>query len=353
MRVGWKHLLVLAVVAPLLGLAVGWSGLISVRASTGHWAVTDWFLHWVMRNSVETRSMTTKVPPLDDEALLAPAAGHFQTGCALCHGSPAQGANDSVLSALPPPPNLKMRIPEWTDAQLFEIVKHGVRFTGMPAWPTQARDDEVWAMVAFLRRLPEMGADEYRHLAGLQTQTGGPVSPASVTCDSCHAENRLDDTSLIPRLAGQSEAYLFNSLRAYAMRERASGIMQVAAGTLDEEALRSLASTYAGQVPQPRQSVARDPELVEKGRALAEHGRSKDEVPACLNCHERPVGNPAYPRLSGQTSVYLRQQLHLFKDGTRGGSQYQHLMTQAAKGLTPDDIEALSAYFSDRETTAR
>mgnify|MGYP003298824914 CR=1 FL=1 len=29
------------------------------------------------------------------------------------------------------------------DAELFSIVKHGLKFTGMPAWPTQSRDDEV------------------------------------------------------------------------------------------------------------------------------------------------------------------------------------------------------------------
>jgi mono/diheme cytochrome c family protein len=54
---------------------------------------------------------------------------------------------------LPQPPDLADVVGEWNNAQLFRIVKHGVRFTGMPAWPMQDRDDEVWAMVAFLREL--------------------------------------------------------------------------------------------------------------------------------------------------------------------------------------------------------
>ena len=39
----------------------------------------------------------------------------------------------------------------------------------MPAWAAQQRDDEVWALVAFLRRLPSLDAQSYRALA-----LGGP-----------------------------------------------------------------------------------------------------------------------------------------------------------------------------------
>ena len=154
MTIRWKYLAILVIVAPLLGFGVAWSGLMSVKASTGHWGITDWFLHWVMRNSIRTAALSIEAPPLDNPALLPPAAGHFETGCAICHGSPAQGRSGAVLAMLPPPPDLKTVASSWSDAQLFEIVKHGVRFTGMPAWPAQVRDDEVWDMVAFLRKLP-------------------------------------------------------------------------------------------------------------------------------------------------------------------------------------------------------
>jgi hypothetical protein len=53
----------------------------------------------------------------------------------------------------------------WSDPQLFWIVKHGMKFTPMPAWPVQDRDDEVRRMAAFARRLPDMSPAEYRTLA--------------------------------------------------------------------------------------------------------------------------------------------------------------------------------------------
>jgi cytochrome c553 len=350
MTIRWKHVLALIVILPIAGLLIGWSGLIGIRASSGHWGATDWFLHWVMRSSVRTAAITVEAPPLENPALLPPAAGHFESGCATCHGSPAQARSSAVLGMLPLPPDLKSVVGTWSDEQLFEIVKHGVRYTGMPAWPVQTRDDEVWAMVAFLRRLPDMDAGQYGATAGLATgnQASG-MSAQAITCDSCHGEQRLGEDSLVPSLSGQSETYLMNSLRAYVQGRRPSGIMQLAVGTIPEEQLQKFAAYYASQ-PRPAHQKSTDQSLVARGRELAERGRASDDVPACLSCHEREGGNAAYPRLSGQKKPYLETQLRLFRDGVRGGSLYSHIMTEAAAHLGDEDIAALAAYFAGRES---
>jgi cytochrome c553 len=350
MTIRWRTVLAIIIVLPIAGLLIGWSGLVGIRASSGHWGATDWFLHWVMRSSVRTAAITAEAPPLVNPALLAPAAGHFENGCATCHGSPAQARSSAVLAMLPPPPDLKGVIGTWTDEQLFEIVKHGVRYTGMPAWPVQTRDDEVWAMVAFLRRLPELDAVQYTAMSGLATgnQAAG-MSFQTITCDSCHGDGRLGEDSLIPSLSGQSETYLMNSLRAYVQGRRPSGIMQLAVGTIPEEQLREFAAHYASQ-PRPTRQPPKDQSLAGKGRELAEKGRAADAVPACLSCHEREGGNAAYPRLSGQKKPYLETQLRLFRDGIRGGSPYSHIMTEAAAHLGDEDITALAAYFAGRES---
>ena len=82
MRLTWTRLLILAVLGLLGGLAFAWSGLFNVGASTGHWAITDWFLHYAMRQSVETHSGGIAAPPLDDPALIDRGAGHYASGCA-------------------------------------------------------------------------------------------------------------------------------------------------------------------------------------------------------------------------------------------------------------------------------
>lgn len=349
MTIRWRHLLIAAVAAPVLAMLVAWSGVISVAASSGHWAVTDWFLHWVMRNSVRTAAFSVEAPPLDNPALLPPAAGHYEIACAMCHGSPARARPQVVSHMLPAPPDLPPVLSTWTDEQLFQIVQHGVRFTGMPAWPTQQRPDEVWSMVAFLRALPDMDAERYYQLSGLyRPPMEGEVDDLPLTCESCHAERKLNSESLIPSLSGQSEAYLLESLKAYANKSRTSGIMQVAVGSLSEEAFIDLARYYSTQARPQRPAAAVDPELVDKGRVLAESGRPKDKIPACLSCHEKPGANPVYPRLSGLSGPYIEQQLHLLVEGVRGGTPYSHLMLEVAKNLQDEDVAAAAAYFSQR-----
>ncbi len=347
MFIRWKYILAAAIAAPLLALLVAWSGLVGIGASSGHWAVTDWFLHWAMRSSTRTAALQTEVPPFDNPEMLPVAAGHYEQGCAMCHGSPAMERSATVFGMLPVPPDLGPRIPTWTDAELFQIVQHGVRFTGMPAWPTQVRKDEVWDMVAFLRQMPGMTAERYRELSGIHADEGS-ADDTLLTCQSCHDEQRLNGRSLIPSLAGQSEAYLSASLMAYVRRERHSGIMQTAVQGLDAQEVEEFAAYYARM---ERRSIAageanpRGADIA-AGRQLAMQGRPKDRIAACLTCHDKPDANPLYPALSGQSVPYLSRQLHLFRSGERGGTQVHHLMTQAADHLTDSDIENLAAYFA-------
>lgn len=354
MFIRWKYLIAAAIAAPLLGLVLAWSGLIGIGAASGHWPITDWFLHWSMRNSTRTAALGTEVPPLDNPQMLPMAAGHYEQGCALCHGSPATPRSAVVFGMLPVPPDLKPRVPTWSDAELFQIVQHGVRFTGMPAWPSQQREDEVWAMVAFLRQLPGMSAGEYRRLAGLAAESPPGVN-AALGCGACHAEDRLTGESLIPTLAGQSEAYLRASLMAYLKGERQSGIMQTAVNGLNADDVALLAARFAGErrrdsAPEPANPRGAD---AAAGHVLARSGRPEDRIPACFSCHEREDGNPLYPRLFGQSAPYLATQLRLFREGQRGGTRFHHLMTRAADNLTDADIENLAAYFAGGRGASR
>lgn len=148
------------------GLAIGGfliaaSGIVPIKASSGHWAITDWFLHFAMRRSIATQSLGIESPALDEPGLVLKGAGHYETGCAPCHGSP-QRPPTFAEAMTPRPPHLPPRLSEWSPDDLFYVVKHGVKFTGMPGWSALGRDDEVWAMVAFLRKLPSLAAEDYR-----------------------------------------------------------------------------------------------------------------------------------------------------------------------------------------------
>ena len=157
-------------VSGVAGLAVAvfllaWSGIYNVAASTGHWAVVDWFLAFGMRNSVELRANAITAPALENPDLVRLGAAHFHGGCAFCHGAPGIPVSPIARQMLPSPPHLATSMRPWTDEELFWIVQHGIKYTGMPGWVALERTDEVWAIVAFLKRLPQLDAESYRGLA--------------------------------------------------------------------------------------------------------------------------------------------------------------------------------------------
>jgi cytochrome c553 len=352
MRLTWPRLLILAVLGLAGGLLFAWSGLFNVGASTGHWAITDWFLHYAMRQSVETHSSGIAVPPLDDPALVHRGAGHYASGCAPCHGAPGQPRSAIARAMTPPPPFLPEKITEWEPHELFWIVRHGVKFTGMPAWAALQRTDEVWAMTAFLLQLPDMQPEAYRTLAlgeVAETYDAGlegladPFAPVLAECARCHGrDGKGRGVGAFPILTGQSEAYLFNSLQAYAQGRRHSGIMQPAAVPLDEPQMRRLAAHYANAGTLAADAAPDDG----PGAEIARRGVPEDGIPACDSCHEPPGGRyPAYPALHGQTADYLAGQLRLFRAGSRGGTAYAHIMATIARRLSDDQIDAVAAYF--------
>jgi cytochrome c553 len=352
----------LAVVAAGAALVVA-SGIVPVKASSGHWPVTAWLLHFAMKRSVATHTLGGEPLDLDDEALVVKGAGHYHTGCLPCHGSPGRAYFPSVMrGATPPPPPLAPRIPEWEPDELFYVVKHGVKFTGMPAFPSQRRDDEVRAVVAFLLELPGLDADAYERLAHGDAPPRGiaeappdpfgtdPALRALVAgCARCHgADGGGRGRGAFPRLAGQPRAYLRNALDAYARGERHSGIMQPVAAALEPEDRRRLAEHYAGLPAAGHgDAAAVEPEAVARGEELATMGVPERGVPSCADCHGPggPARNPAYPRLAGQHPRYLALQLELFRRGERGGSAYAHLMEHVVARLRPEEMRDVAAYY--------
>lgn len=45
---------------------------------------------------------------------------------------------------------------EYNDSQLFWVIKHGIRNTGMPAWGSILSDEEIWQLVSLLRNSQDL-----------------------------------------------------------------------------------------------------------------------------------------------------------------------------------------------------
>lgn len=339
-----------------LGAALfAWSGLYNVAANDPHYAITHWLLDFGKRRSIETHSLFGSSPKLDDPDLVALGAGHFEGGCAPCHGAPGRPSGAVARMMLPQPPDLARAAPSWTAQQLQWIVKHGVKFTGMPAWPAPERDDELAALVAFLRALPNMDARQYARLSaggvdppvrnGRELAEQGSNATPLTKCARCHrVESSPSDNRLVPKLAGQSQAYMEMSLRAYAKGLRPSGIMQPIAAALDDRAIVETAKYYA-QLPAVASGATDAADKIARGKSIATTGVPDAGVPPCLACHSGRSA-AAFPTLDGQHAPYVASQLRLLQRGLRNRSVYGAIMSAIAPRLTEQQIEDVAAYFA-------
>ncbi|WP_024300101.1 c-type cytochrome [Methylomicrobium lacus] len=359
----WRFLLLwtLGLLAGGIALALmgAYSGILNIAASAGHPAWLESFLQLGKERSVKFNSRAIAPPALEPAELVPLGAAHFQGTCAICHGSPLQPVNPIFGHMLPHPPDLQRHATHWTREQLFWIARHGLQLTGMPAWSGQNRDDEVWAVVAFLEALPSMTEADYRRYASGHSKTQDYADAQLVSagrprfdltaCSRCHDTADAPPTSpYIPRIGGQEEAYLKRALHDFQDDMRQSGFMEPVAGDLDDEHIERLASYYAAQRPAFRQparpSSADESEL---GRQLAEQGDRTRKIPACNACHGRK-GREDYPRLAGQSAQYIGQQLHIWRQGGRDKTPHGAMMAVVAKRMTEQQVAAAASFFANQ-----
>ena len=327
-----------------------WSGLYSVAASEGHLVVVDKFLRFGMKSSVRTHARNIEPPDLSDPNLVTLGAAHYYSGCMPCHGAPGHAGNAVFQQSLPPPPDLRTASETWRDRELFWLVKHGLKYTGMPGWSARDRNDEQWAMVAFLKRLPQLSSNAFEALAlgGLPRDRVANDEPSktfgvdTAQCARCHGDARSSPTSThVPRLAGQSEAYLRQALSDYAGGARQSGIMQPIASSLSPGQLSAYSAYYAKA---PARAAPEAPGS-HPGAKLAGEGDQARAIPACESCHGA-ARHQSYPGLAGQSATYLASQLRLWRDGPPRSGSLAAIMAPVASRLSDAEIAALAAYYS-------
>lgn len=345
-------------IAALIGV-VGfvWGGFYNVAASVPHNSAVEWLLDVGMRRSVAAHAPETPAPPLDDPALVVAGLRHFEANCAPCHGAPGLLPEPQTRAMLPVPPDLATKIDRFSDNELFWVIENGLKYTGMPGWPAEGREDEVWAVVAFVRLLPGMTEVDFATIAGSPAEADavgaatlaadGPPEAATAACGRCHGVDGLGDPSgAFPRIAGLPVDYIAAQLESFASGTRPSGIMAPAAAALSPAEREAVAVWYGTIIPPPVAAAeAPNPAMAERAGLLVASGDPSRAIPPCASCHLTP-GVDA-PPLTGQFTRYLDTQLRLFRDGTRR----DQVMRAIAAPLTDDEIAALAAWFSAYQPT--
>lgn len=150
-------------------------GVFNVSADEPHSRPVFWLAEAVRDASIAARAKDVEVPKLDDPEMILAGGADYNEMCTGCHMKPGMKHSEMNLGLYPKPPNLtqapadrgqpeQAANPERAAARQFWVIKHGMKMTGMPAWGATHDDARIWAMVAFLQKLPTLSEDQYQIL---------------------------------------------------------------------------------------------------------------------------------------------------------------------------------------------
>lgn len=152
----------------IIGFVVaGWfgihAGLFDVAADTPHSQPVYWLLQSVRQRSIAVRANDVVPADLGDPKRIVSGAAQYQEMCSGCHLAPGMKRTEISRGLYPRAPELR-RGSRLSAAEEFWTVKHGLKMTGMPAWGVTHKDELLWDIVAFLRKMPELSVDQYQAL---------------------------------------------------------------------------------------------------------------------------------------------------------------------------------------------
>ncbi|MGB5131122.1 MAG: c-type cytochrome [Steroidobacteraceae bacterium] len=183
----------------------------------------------------------------------------------------------------------------------------------------------LFAAITLLLAAPALAEDG-------NAERGGRLA---YTCMGCHGienyKNAYPKYS-VPKLKGQSAVYIAAALAEYKAGARWHPTMKGFATTLSAQDHADLAAWFQG--PHRAQSDAKPV------------GTAPAAAAPCAACHgQNGIGTlPENPTLACQHADYLVQALNDYRHGKRQNP----IMGTFAGQLSPDDIQAIAAYFAQQ-----
>jgi len=154
----------LAILGGVFAAAFFLGGFFNVAASEDDPDIVNWALEHVRAASIARHATENPTVSLNDSALVQAGAKSFsERGCVHCHGGPGVEWSKFSEGLNPGPPDLKDVVGDMLPQELFWVIKNGIKMTGMPSFgKIEVPDQEIWSMVAFLKKLPVVTEADYK-----------------------------------------------------------------------------------------------------------------------------------------------------------------------------------------------
>jgi mono/diheme cytochrome c family protein len=158
-------------------LTTVYTGAYNVAATDRHADLVRWTFDTTVHRSVKARASDIAPPERYSEESLRDGARIYARVCAHCHGAPGEEREPWAKNMRPQPPEMVHAAAEWEAREVFWIVKHGIKMTGMPAFEPELDDATLWGITAFVKRLPGMTPQQYQAATGSAGHRPEPLHP--------------------------------------------------------------------------------------------------------------------------------------------------------------------------------
>jgi mono/diheme cytochrome c family protein len=154
----------LTILGAVFAAAFFFGGFFNVAASEDDPDIVNSALEHVRAASIARHATDAPTVSLNDSALVQAGAKSFsERGCVHCHGGPGVEWSKFSEGLNPGPPDLKDVVGDMLPQELFWVIKNGIKMTGMPSFgKIEVPDQEIWSMVAFLKKLPVVTEEDYK-----------------------------------------------------------------------------------------------------------------------------------------------------------------------------------------------
>jgi len=159
-----KPLVVVSVIF-LLALIFVFSGMYDFGADKPHNKFTIFIIEMVRKKSIQIKSKGVDERIFGKLNVNSGAIKKYSTLCQPCHGGPGYDSQNFAHGLYPPAPSMaKEDVQKLSNAELFWVIKHGIKMTGMPSFGNILSDKEIVSVIGLIRRIPEMEVKDYDKL---------------------------------------------------------------------------------------------------------------------------------------------------------------------------------------------
>src|SRR3984957_5227214 len=140
---------------PLVVIAYFALGIANTRGDVPPPAWEGAILKPAVHAAVQRNTANLSVPSVATEDSIIAGGKLYVMGCMGCHGEPGKpfAEDRSNYPRIPQLPNVGT---QYSEPEIYWIIKHGVRLTAMSAYGPFYSDEQLWSLAAFIQRVDKL-----------------------------------------------------------------------------------------------------------------------------------------------------------------------------------------------------